>query len=366
MAPAPQIAAPSLARTQGSFAALALALAFVSCAPGSESGTGKPTLWSGPWWPFATASPPNTTLNLYAAGEAMEKYWSYLQKTRDPNALAHETSAVEVERTGHMCTNHGECNCGHCQAFTAASLMEPEPAATITKTIVWQEDATGLMVFTEPGPGGSLPNEHTFSTVLLTNAARVRREFVSFDTGHQKGLLTELWFRRGTDEMRGIAEGATPYVSVPGFPRHPLTPAEYDSALAWVKGGAGSDIFSSDDISHHPIYSYRKTWRDSVDQQRVTHRLFTAEVQYVDYAARNYLGRLLMPVTYRYRIPLANGRPADAGEWRGVRPGTIYRLDGTHEAGNRQVTEACVREILRGTETILIRTPDDFRAWPCT
>ncbi|RIK43187.1 MAG: hypothetical protein DCC58_09960 [Chloroflexi bacterium] len=85
--------------------------------------------WSGWYWPL----PPSSTLpNLYDPGGAMEKYDAYVQKTRGYNPRA-----TQWELDHH---SQGASWSGHCHAWAAAAIMEPEPQRQTIEGITFTQD----------------------------------------------------------------------------------------------------------------------------------------------------------------------------------------------------------------------------------
>jgi hypothetical protein len=98
--------------------------------------------WSGWYWPLPESS---TLPNLYDPGGAMEKYDQYVMETRGYNP-----GALEWELEHH---SQGESWSGHCHAWAAASIMEPEPDSVTVAGISFSQDRVeGLLTEMYNGP----------------------------------------------------------------------------------------------------------------------------------------------------------------------------------------------------------------------
>lgn len=329
-------------------------IALVSACDGTQVITAPRPFWSGHWWPFSQVAPGR---KLYDAGDALDRYWQYLQATRAPaSPVQFPPTARDREVTipapfgPHSCA--GACAvprdfCGHCNAFTAASMMEPEPTALVTKTIIRYlvQDPNGQWVVgATPAPveeGVPPPPE-----------VRVETTVVEFGVGHQKGLLTELWTNFEA-VFRGLVNDPGPTVG------------EWEEMLEEFEDeGFAVDLRGGPEVWNHPVHRATVRSRES-RQAQVTTRDVTAVVEYVDYAQADFVGQLLRAKTYNYRIR-SNGNNI-ISQWVGDRPGSIFRPVTKRPADNDLVLDPCVREIIdRGTETIHIRSTADFRPWPCT
>jgi hypothetical protein len=331
-----------------------------SCASGSP---GSPTLeradtasgdwWSGHWWPYRD----NRNPNLYDAGEAMEVYWTYIRATRSPASLAGQPDAVSVERD-HRCPVAGcppdnSDYCGHCHAWAAASVREREPTRIVTKRIVRQVDAAGRIVLLPAG--SNPPDPETFVLELFPGAVRVDTQRIVFRIGHQKGLLTELWFWRLQDPV-GEAHG------------HPdITPGQFHETLVgWIKGGLVLDEEPGDPIWNYPLHRYRTRWTEQSAADTIIRR-YTTTLTKIRTTSPDAIGMHTAQLEYRYTLKYRSGAIVSDGTWdSSARPGYLWRPSSGPMSGNSQVTVPCVREVIdRGDETIYIRTTADYRPWPC-
>lgn len=99
------------------------------------SGRADKTPWSGYWWPMLNTY----TYKLYNSPGPMSKYDAYSKATGGPGG------AYSWEYRTHRTTNQANDWWGHCHAWAAASIMEPQPpAATKAGVSFSQDDAEGL------------------------------------------------------------------------------------------------------------------------------------------------------------------------------------------------------------------------------
>jgi hypothetical protein len=320
--------------------------------------TAPKRFWSGHWWPFDQNYQGR---KLYDPGDALDQYWRYLQATRSPTSpVQTPPTAPDQERMipaqfggPHACAGNcpvvGEDFCGHCNAFTAASMMEPEPTTRVIKTIIRYlvQDQNGeWVVGEEPIPlEGGIPPQ----------GVRVVTTVIEFGVGHQKGLLTELW-TNFTADSRGNING-----------QPDVTATEWQEMLdAFEAHGFAFDRAAGDPVWNHPVQEV-KLWIDDDDEENgITVRDVEARIEYVEYTDADFVGQSTRTKTYNYRIRL-RGDVVLGGQWIGEQPGSIFRPLVKRPANNRLVVDPCVREIInRGTETIRIRSTADFRPWPCT
>lgn len=319
----------------------------MTCGGNSKTITAPREFWSGHWWPR-----PDRYRNLYDPDDATDRYWRYLQATRTPTSdVFRPPTASERERGLHHCL--GACApaasdfCGHCHAWAAAAIMEPEPTAAVTKTIIryGTRDATGHVVVgpLPPPMDGELPPP---GIVVDTTV-------VIFEVGHQKGLLTELWYNHRVD-IFGDVHGPD------------VTAKEWHEALeAWEATGFAFDRDPGDPIWNFPVYQVELRFKDR-RRGDTTIRTVEATVEYVRSIDANFVGMETDFITYRYRLQIREDT-IRAGSWLGTRPGAIWRPTARIGPGNDRVVDRCVREIIdRGTETIVIRSTADFRLWPCS
>lgn len=80
--------------------------------------------WSGSWWPMLEGN----YANLYDAGGAMSKYDQYIRATTGTAG-----TAQAWERANHFTANQSEKWFGHCHAWSAAAILNPEPPNGVTK-----------------------------------------------------------------------------------------------------------------------------------------------------------------------------------------------------------------------------------------
>jgi len=172
----------------------------------TELGRASKTPWSGPWWPFAPSALPN----LHDAGKALDKYDQYVEEV-----YGYNPGARDWELDNHY---GGAAWWGHCQAWAAASISEPEPKA-------------------------------------------VTKAGISFTQDEVEGLLTELYFAPGWTvwgtQCRDCAPTSLQYMDV--------TPAEFDAVLrermGTQKQNVIMDLDPGNEVWNYPAYKYA---RDSV------------------------------------------------------------------------------------------------------
>jgi len=329
-------------------ASIAMAICLASgCGSSTKTITAPKDFWSGHWWPLQDVG-----RNMYDADDVTDRYWRFLQATRSPTSdVFRPPTATEQERALHQCT--GTCSapasdyCGHCNAWTAAAMMEPEPTDPITKTIIRYGtlNAAGQLVV----GGVPVPIE----VEELPPGIVVDTIIVVFEVGHQKGLLTELWWDYRS-QMFGDVHG-------PGVPAD-----EWHEAMeSWEATGFAFEKEPGDPVWNFPVHEVTLRFKDR-KRGETTIRDVEATVEYVRSVDEDFVGMATDFVTYQYRLEILRGT-IRSGQWRGTtKPGAIWRPTSRESSGNIRVIDRCVREIIdQGTETIVIRSTADFRRWPC-
>lgn len=325
----------------------------------TRSGTVTKTIWSGHWWPMHGTGP-----KLYDPGQAMETYWQYILATRDPALMAGQPHALTLESNKNICAaSCTTCGDGHCHALSAASLTEPEPVEPITKLIIKQLDENGGVLLI---PGEELPSPAEFARVLMPGADKIDTTVVTFHVRHQKGLLTELWFRSDFDFHIGDANNLSGFMT--GIPVR-ITPRQFHEALAKIPAGLAMDRDPSDAVWEHPVHSYTTTWTEQRNGNTIS-RTYTTTLTIAGFADPDAVGINSQRLNYSYVLDETAGQPVGDGTWSPgtVRPGSMWSPKaGSDRSGNRQVTRACVNEILnRAEKVIVIRSTMDYKPWPCS
>ena len=315
--------------------------------------------WSGHWWPLR-----GDLRKLYDPGDALDVYWKYLRATRSPTTdVFQPPTAAEQELAGHRCD--AGCPplaadfCGHCDAWTAASMLEPEPTTPVVKWVIRHRirTPTGLIF---AGPGLPPPAE-TEGPAPQPEVVVDSVRFV-FNIGHQKGLLTENIYNYASVTFGSAAGGSAPA----GTPAAVTAEQFHQQLEAWEQTGFALDIERGRAVWNHPVYQVKLWYRDR-ERRDTIRRDVDADVRYVRSIDDDFVGMRTRLVNYKYRLWIVRDTIRRAG-WAGPNaPGTIWRPTRRISSGNRRVIDACVREIInRGTERIVIRNTADFRPWPCT
>jgi len=162
------------------------------------------TPWSGHWWPFNQSG----SLNLYDDNGPLEKYDRYVEADTGTNP---GTKAWEAD-------NHasGAGWWGHCHAWAAASVLEPEPRA-------------------------------------------VTKLGVKFTQDDMEGLLTELYYspayQRWGTECQDCPDGSGPFTDV--------HPSDFDWVMREYMGKQRKNVIMDLDPStpvwNYPAYQYTRT-----------------------------------------------------------------------------------------------------------
>ncbi|HYI15869.1 MAG TPA: hypothetical protein VEX37_10795 [Thermomicrobiales bacterium] len=217
----------------------------------SELGRANKTPWSGPWWPFADGALPN----LYDPGRALDKYDQYVQEM-----YGHNPGARDWELNNHY---GGAMWWGHCHAWAAASISEPEPRA-------------------------------------------VTKAGISFTQDEVEGLLTETYFSPGWTvwgtQCNECAPTSRQYTDV--------TPAEFDAVIRNRMGKQGQNIIMDLDpgtqIWNYPAYKYARDSQVSGGVETVTMMVTVATPQV------NVKGTRSENIIYTYVL-----EPGKDGYWTG-------------------------------------------------
>jgi len=312
--------------------------------------TAPAIFWSGHWWPMATS---DARRKMYDPSDVTDRYWLYLQATRSPvSDVFRPPTATEKEREVHLCG--GTCvspagdYCGHCNAWTAAAMREPEPVVSITKTIIryGTRDPSGHIIVggTPPVIEEGVPPPDIFADTTV----------VVFEVGHQKGLLTEIWTRYDGSDAFGNVHGPD------------VTAVDWHRTLdSFESTGFAIELKPGDPVWNYPVHEVKLRFTDRREGD-VLWRDVEARVEYVISVDENFVGQRTDKVTFRYKLKIVRDVVV-WGAWDGPWPGSIWRPKRPNSAANTRVLESCVREIINeGDETILIRSSADFRPWPCS
>ena len=251
-----------------------------------ETGRASKTPWSGHWWPFKESSSPN----LYDEGRTLSKYDQYVEATRGNNP-----GAREWEMSNHY---GGASWWGHCQAWAAASISEPQPHA-------------------------------------------VTKEDIAFTQDEVEGLLTELYFSPGAiimgKQCDDCAKGSAEYNDV--------TPADFDrimrDAMGKQKKNVIMDLDPGTQIWNYPAYEYKRFSTVSGDTEQVS-MLVTFATPKV-----NVSGVSPDTITLTYTL-----RAGTSGQWTGnsvyEHPDFIWTMTsrvGVSNRANPKVIYSIVKEI---------------------
>ena len=254
----------------------------------TESGRASVTPWSGFWWPFRESASPN----LYDDGRTLDKYDAYVEAT-----YGYNPGSKEWEKANHY---GGASWWGHCQAWAAASFMEPEPRA-------------------------------------------VTKNGVSFTQDEAEGLITETYFAPNAQiwgkECNDCETTSAAYMDV--------APAVFDSVMREQMGRNKKNVIMDMDpgseVWNYPSYRYTRESEFRGDLEYVTMTVTIA------LPAINQTGTRDDDVTYTYTL-----KSGTDGEWTGNsvddHPDFVWIVNGRTRAGggaNPKVDYAVVKEILR-------------------
>ena len=206
-------------------------------------------------------------------------------------------------------------------------------------------------------PGKEIPNEAVFMDQPWPEGAQLQKSEIVFKIRHQKGLLAELWYWFDSQGEGSATEALGPSVS----------PRKYHEKLvAWVGEGAGSDVAAGPTVSQHPVYGYSFQATPAKNAAGRDVMRYQTKVTLVAYATDpDATGMTTEEVEYEYEIPVQAGD--GDGSWLSARrPGSIWKPVGNNRSGNTSARNPCIREVLKGSETIYILSQRDYRPWPCS
>lgn len=186
---------------------------------------------------------------------------------------------------------------GHCHAWSAAALLEAEPVAPVT------------------------------------------RAGVTFTVGDLKGLLTELHFADPVEFSIGVASPRSFHLNL-------LT------NLGTRRRAVVADVAPTNETWNHPLYRYSITTTADADVANVRH--YVATLTFLsDGVSPDFVGRLEMTRTYRYRLSFRNGGIA-GGQWEGEsvadHPDFFWRPASQRTAYGNPLAAAVLRDEIIGVQ----------------
>ncbi len=230
-------------RSRGVWASLFALLLLLAALPGqataaTESGSAAKTPWTGYWWPYLSSY----TYKLYNDPGPMKKY-----------DQATGSASYDWEYANHRTTDSSASWWGHCQAWSAAAIMEPQPYATTVNG-------------------------------------------VSFSQDDVEGLYSETWTRHtgymyGTRYRSGGTSDAS-YIDI--------YPASFDRQVRyWIgeqKTPVMMDFTTGYEVWNYPVYAYSRSSSWSGSKEYVTMTLRRAQTFY------NYSGTSSTTRTFYYTL----------------------------------------------------------------
>lgn len=215
-------------------AVVAASLVFPVAANATHTGVATTTPWTGYWWPYLHTY----TYKLYNDPGPMKKY-----------DQATGSTSYSWEYANHRTTDSAATWWGHCQAWAAAAIMEPQPAA---KTV----------------------------------------NGVSFSQDDVEGLYSETWTRHmgyfyGT-RCNSCTKSSDAYKDV--------HPADFDKQVRyWIgqqKVPLLMDYTPGHEVWNYPVYAYSRSSTLSGSKEYVTMKIWRANTYY-NYAGTSYSTRTL-------------------------------------------------------------------------
>ena len=209
--------------------ALASSLASPPAASATHSGTAARTPWTGYWWPQLSTY----TYKLYNNPGPMTKY-----------DQATGSTSYSWEYSNHRTTDTTKSWWGHCQAWAAASIMEPQPSA---KTV----------------------------------------NGVSFSQDDVEGLYSETWTRH-----TGYMYGTRCYSCTTDSEAYKdIYPADFDRQVRYWIGQQQTPLYmdftTGHEVWNYPIYAYSRSSTWSGNKEYVTMKVWRANTYY-DYSGTSY------------------------------------------------------------------------------
>lgn len=255
---------------RGGLASLLIIAALLSLA-----GCASKNVWSGYWWPTA----PGTSPNLFDNAPTdpfipCKKYDAYVVSLGKP-----DPGFCAWEKAKHYTPACGWC--GHCHAWSAASILEIEPVKPVTKN------------------------------------------GITFNVGELKGLLTELYYAIPSDYFLGTRCDSTSDTAAYDDP----SPAQLHKFLTWWGGNKWDgkaekwDTLVFDTNPGPEVWNYVALWwyvrtdPDPSDPTKYNAQLLVLLVS--DGVAPDYVGRQPFQKTYTYWIKGTPSNPTTGG-WTGA------------------------------------------------
>lgn len=232
------------------------------------SGQAATEPWAGYWWPMLESS----GQHLYDSGGAMEKYDAFMVAGGDPsqNAKALEYALLP---NGHRVTDRSMTWFGHCNGWSAASILEDEPTNPISA-------------------GGR-----------------------QFSTSDLKGLLTELHYTDAIDMWFGER-----YDGNPGQDINDPYPNEFHKAVLNVIGemhlALVMDLKPGIEVWNYPVYGYTMTYSSDLTIPQRKHVTCTLSYE-TDGVSPDYVGHRSTTKVLTYYLDGSDLSSPTAGAWEG-------------------------------------------------
>jgi len=248
--------------------------------------------WNGYWWPHLNTY----TYKLYNDPGPMTKLDTYLSRTN------RTVGAQKWEYANHRTTDPAKDWWGHCQAWAAASTIEPQPNG-------------------------------------------VTRQGVSFSQDDAEGLYSETWTHH-EDIMYGTRYSDSDGRNSEAY--KDIHPAEYDQVVQyWIgeqKTALHMDFTTSNAIWNYPVYRFERRSTFSGNREYVTMKVFRASPTYGSSGSS--------PVTFTFYYTLQDGTNGlwynPSGNSTNTHPDYVAKLLGRSEDyGNPYVSPSVLNEIFR-------------------
>ncbi len=228
-----------------------------------EQGQASRVPWSGWWWPLLDSRNPN----LYDDGGPLEKYDAYFEELGWGNP---GTEYWEYEN--HRTDDPENTWWGHCHAWAAASVIEPEPIAAGYDAGIY------------------------------------------FTVGDLKGLLTESYYTPSSTDSYG-----TRYNGEGGDDYDDMYPDLFHQVVLHYIGqqrkAVVADIDASEQVWNYPLYRYEFEYTEDSQYSNVTH--VYAKIYYADDAVKaDFVGVEPLVKEYTYWLQTQGNQIVDGG-WEG-------------------------------------------------
>jgi hypothetical protein len=230
--------------------------------PTGEQAEASRTPWSGWWWPLLDSRNPN----LYDDGGPLDKYDAYVQRLGWGNP---GTQAWEY--ANHRTTDPDAGWWGHCHAWSAAAVLEPEPLAAGYDAGIY------------------------------------------FTVSDLKGLVTEAYYSPEAEDYGNRYNGRA------GDDFQDIYPGLFHTVLRYYieqqRVAIVADIDPGEQVWNYPAYAYRMEFTPDTRYSNVTHVL--ARVWYADDGVDpNYAGTQALIKDYTYWLQ-TSGSEIIASGWEG-------------------------------------------------